>query len=42
MLISSVWSVFVFHEIKGLRNFILLGSALSLNVVCILCVAFSS
>jgi Transmembrane family, TMEM144 of transporters len=40
-IVSSLWSVLLFKEIRGRRNLILLGIAMLLNVACVLMVAFS-
>ena len=32
-VISAVWGVFVFREISGKRNFVVLGTAIALTVV---------
>jgi len=40
-IVSSLWSVFLFKEIRGRRNLIILSVAMLSNITCVLMVAFS-
>lgn len=42
MLINTLWAVLLFKEIRGKKNFILLGIAMGLNIISVLCTALSS
>ena len=42
MLINTLWAVFLFHEIQGKRNIILLAIAMSFTIMSVACTALSS
>jgi len=40
-IIASLWGVFVFREIKGVKNYILLGAAFIIIIVAVILIALS-
>jgi len=40
-IIGSLWGVFVFAEIRGIRNYIVLGSAVFVTIISAICIALS-
>ena len=42
MLINTLWAVLLYREIQGVRNFALLGFAMTMNICSVLCTALSS
>lgn len=41
-LVGAIWGVFVFGEIKGTRNYMILGAAFSLTTAAAICIALST
>ena len=42
MIVSSLWAVIVFREIRGAKNLACLGVALMFNIASVTCVALSA
>ena len=42
MLINTLWAVFLYREIQGRRNIILLIAAMSFNIASVLCTVISN
>ena len=42
MVVNTLWACFLYREIQGRKNFILLGIAMGFNLISVICTAISN